>query len=236
MIVGSGIRSLVQMTPEATLSFKTADAVFIGASEEAWLKLSSIRSDSVDLRRFYMPGRSRQLIYENMCQAILKSVRRNQNVCAVFYGHPGFAVTASHRAIAIARSEGYRAEMLPGVSFLDCLCADLGVDLVEGLQVFEANHMLRNHQIPSVDLHTVISQLDVVGTHKFNSNSTSLRERKGKLVRYLLNFYEADQECALYEASDSLSRQFRVKRIRLANLASSANNGWMTAYISPPRI
>ena len=60
-------------------------------------------------------------------------------MCAVFYGHPGVFVNPSHRAVAQARAEGFRAAMLPGVSAEDCLFADLGLDPgAHGCQSYEA--------------------------------------------------------------------------------------------------
>lgn len=59
---------------------------------------------------------------------MLDEVRAGQNVVGVFYGHPGVLVTSSQRAIAIAKDEGYPAKMLPGISAVDTLWADLGVD------------------------------------------------------------------------------------------------------------
>ena len=59
---------------------------------------------------------------------MLQEVRLGKVVVGVFYGHPGIFVAPSHRAISIARAEGYEAKMLPAVSAEDSLYADLGVD------------------------------------------------------------------------------------------------------------
>lgn len=59
---------------------------------------------------------------------MLQEVRLGKKVVGVFYGHPGVFVSPSHRAISIARFEGYEAKMLPAVSAEDSLYADLGID------------------------------------------------------------------------------------------------------------
>ena len=61
-------------------------------------------------------------------KVMLNEVRAGHNVVGVFYGHPGVLVTSSQRAIAIARDEGYSAKMVSGISAVDTLWADLGVD------------------------------------------------------------------------------------------------------------
>ena len=52
---------------------------------------------------------------------MLSHVRKEENVVGVFYGHPGVFVSPSHRTLALARDEGYIANMLPGISAEDCL-------------------------------------------------------------------------------------------------------------------
>ena len=71
-------------------------------------------------------------------------------VVGVFYGHPGVFTDPSHRAVAIAPRAGIPAQMLPGVSALDCLCADLGIDIGEGSsQTFDATEMMMRARRPT---------------------------------------------------------------------------------------
>jgi hypothetical protein len=61
-------------------------------------------------------------------KVMLRYVRAGHNVIGIFYGHPGVFVSPAHRAIAIAREEGFKAKMLLGISAEDVLFTDLGVD------------------------------------------------------------------------------------------------------------
>lgn len=102
----------------------------------------------------------RILTYYQMAEAILHPVRQGQNVVAIYYGHPGIFVYARHRAIQIAHKQGLKAKMLPGVSALDCLFADLGVDpSYPGLQVLEATDFLLRKRKILTDGHFVLLQV-----------------------------------------------------------------------------
>lgn len=91
---------------------------------------------------------------------MLHPVRHGQKVVTIYYGHPGIFVYASHRAIRIALKQGLKAKMLPGVSALDCLFADLGVDpSYPGLQVLEATDFLVRNRKVLTDSHLVILQV-----------------------------------------------------------------------------
>lgn len=95
-----------------------------------------------------------------MAEAMLHPVRHGQNVVTIYYGHPGIFVYASHRAIQIAHKQGLKAKMLPGVSALDCLFADLGIDpSYPGLQVLESTGFLVRNRKILTDGHLVLLQV-----------------------------------------------------------------------------
>ena len=100
---------------------------------------------------------------------MLKEVRAGSKVVGVFYGHPGVFVFPSHRAIAIARQEGYQARMLPGISAEDCLYADLGIDPgITGCHMYEATDFLLHEKPVDKTGHLILWQVGVVGVLDFN--------------------------------------------------------------------
>jgi len=100
---------------------------------------------------------------------MLKEVRAGLDVVGVFYGHPGVFVSPSHRALAIAKAEGYRARMLPGVSAEDCLYADLCIDPSDpGCVTYEASDFLVRERPVNIHSHLVLFQVGCVGVADFN--------------------------------------------------------------------
>jgi hypothetical protein len=100
---------------------------------------------------------------------MLKEVRAGLDVVGVFYGHPGVFVNPSHRALTIAREEGYRARMLPGVSAEDCLFADLLIDPANpGCITYEASDFLLRDRPVSLYSHMVLFQVGCVGVTDFD--------------------------------------------------------------------
>src|ERR1700721_722299 len=124
VVVGSGIKSIGQFTLEAVAEIKRADRVFFGVADpstEAFILENN--PNAVDLYSLYDDGKDRHGTYVQMAEVLLREVRQGFYVVGVFYGHPGVFVNPSHRAISIARAEGYDAVMYAGVSEEDCLCA-----------------------------------------------------------------------------------------------------------------
>ena len=161
VVIGSGIKCVSQFTVEALGYLENADQVFYHVADPVTENyIRKINPNAKDLSVFYGNKKDRHETYIQMAEVMLYSVRRGQKVVTVYYGHPGIFVFASHRAIRIARKQGLQAKMLPGVSALDCLFADLGVDpSYPGLQVLEATDFLVRKRKVLTDGHVIILQV-----------------------------------------------------------------------------
>lgn len=236
VVVGSGIRAMHQMTNEARGSITSADKVFYAVCEpftEEWIKSTCpVRKDLCD---FYGEGKDRRESYREMIDAILGDVRGGLRVCAVFYGHPGVFVYPSHESIRIAREEGYRAVMLPGISAEDCLYADLGVDpAAHGCLSYEATDFLLSEHKLDPSCSVILWQVDCVGDPAYHEHGYDGRHVP-LLVETLMKFYEQDHTGSLYTAPMLGIGRSKVHPVQLGCLAEElrANPGFGTLYIPP---
>ncbi|CBS89320.1 SAM-dependent methyltransferase [Azospirillum lipoferum] len=200
-IIGSGIETMGFTIGDEEL-IRGADAVFFCVADPAtvvWLK--SIRPDAYDLYVLYDDTKVRYTTYMQMSEAMLHHVRQGKKVVAVYYGHPGIFVLSTHRCIMIARREGHKAVMRPGVCALDCLCADLGVDPCHpGMQTHEATDMLIRGRIPDTSLHVVLWQVGLIGEMGFRRRGY-INNNFSVFVEYLQKYYGDDYPVTHYIAS-----------------------------------
>jgi precorrin-2 methylase len=233
-VVGSGIKSVGHLTIEAQGWIRHADVVLYCVADpatEVWIKQNS--QYSIDLYQFYGNDKKRLDTYIDMADEMLKYVRKNKDVCGVFYGHPGVFVYPSHRAVQIAREEGYNAAILPAISALDCLFADCGVDpSSKGSQTVEATDMLLRKRKLTTDGHVVVWQIGCVGDLGFNFAGYDNRNLN-ILVDYLEEFYKPDHEVVHYQGSQYPMCPSVVERMRLDELRHAAVTGISTLYIPP---
>ena len=106
--VGLGMTLGSHLGPLARSHIEQSEVVFAGLSDgivEQWL--TRMHADVRSLQPLYREGKSRMQTYHQMVDAILTEVRAGKRVCGVFYGHPGVFAWAPHKAIEVARSEGY---------------------------------------------------------------------------------------------------------------------------------
>ena len=189
------------MTSEAAWAIERADEVLHLVTEPLtaqWIERTNPHSRS--LQGLYEPGKPRGETYAEMVEELLGPVRAGRNVCAAFYGHPGVFAQPGHEAIRRARAEGYAARMLPAVSALDCLVADLGIDPgTTGLQSYEATDFLMYRRRPDTTASLVLWQIGVVG--ELGYATAPRREHLALLVERLVRAYPSGHEVIVYEAS-----------------------------------
>jgi uncharacterized protein YabN with tetrapyrrole methylase and pyrophosphatase domain len=153
--------------------------------------------------------------------------------CLACYGHPGVFVYPSHEAIRRARSEGYEAKMLPGISSEDCLFADLGVDPgIHGCQSFEATDFLINNRTIDPRSSLVLWQIGVLGDSTFKKYFYDL-SAFSLLVERLQQIYPADHQVILYEAAVFPNCDPIIRPVPLYALSPVGLSAGFTLYIPP---
>lgn len=236
--VGTGMRMAGQMTPIALSHIETADVVIAAVPNifaRKWLQ--GVAKKYVCLNDHYedakIDGKNRRDTYRRMADTILTEVRAGKKVCAAFYGHPGIFACISHMAIAAARKEGYDAYMEPGISALDCLVADLGLDPgSHGLQSMEATQFMIYQRALDASAMLILWQIGIAGDltlKRFDTEPAHLQIVVDKLARD----YPLDHEVILYEAATYPLEQTRMEKIRLADLPQAALKQITTLVIPP---
>jgi hypothetical protein len=234
--VGVGMTLGSHITPLARSYIEKADVVFTALSDgiiELWL--ARMNPDVRSLQPLYKEGKSRAETYREMVDTMLIEVRSGKQVCGAFYGHPGVFALPPHKAIAIARAEGYRAHMEPGVSAEDCLYADLGFDPGRyGCQHYEASQFMFYRRRIDPSAYLILWQIGVAGDQSFTRFSTQAQYRK-VLVEILARDYDLSHEVILYKAVTLPMHQPRMERLPLGMLPDADIDMHATLVIPPAR-
>ena len=222
------------LTPLARSYIEKSDVVFAVMSDgivEKWIE--EMHPDVRSLQPLYREGKSRMQTYREMVEAMLAEVRAGKNVCGAFYGHPGVFAWPPHKAIEIARKEGFRAHMEPGISAEDCLYADLGIDPgTFGCQHFEASQLLFYKRRIDPTAYLILWQVGVVGDQSLARFSTGSAYRQ-VLVDVLARDYPMDHEVIIYRAVTLPIQTVRIERVTLREL-QEANIELQDTVVLPP--
>jgi hypothetical protein len=222
------------LTPLARSHIEQADVVFAGLSDGAvdrWLE--RMHRDVRSLQPYYAEGKSRMQTYRQWVELMMTEVRAGKRVCGVFYGHPGVFAWSPHKAIEVARAEGFEAHMEPGISAEDCLYADLGIDPGRfGCQHFEASQLLFYERRIDPSGYLVLWQVGLVGDLSLSRFSTGPAYRQ-VLVDLLNQDYPLDHEVIIYRAATLPIQKPEIRRIALRDLPATELTTEHTVVLHP---
>lgn len=234
-LVGTGYRIAGQITAEALACLRQAEKLFClvpNLTTCRWLE--SLNPSAESLLDAYEEGEERMEAYRRMVERMLAPVREGLRVCAAFYGHPGVLAFPCHEAIRQARSEGYPARMLPGISAADCLFADLGVDPgTDGCQMYEAGSFLYRRRRFDPTSPLILWQVGLIGVSTFHRAALWGPEGLRLLEEVLLRDYPRDHEVVVYEAPPFPVCPPKILRIPLSRLGQADVTGNSTLFVPP---
>lgn len=236
-IVGSGIKYISHLTTEAKAYIEQSDKVLYLVNEPAmqkWIQTTNPRAESLDELYFKYPLRLH--CYRAITDYILETLRQEQHVCVVLYGHPTVFSKPALDAVIQAKQEGYDARILPGISAEDCLFADLSIDPGScGCQSYEATDFLIHRRSFDSGSHLILWQvgsIGVLGFPKFHDNTKGANI----LLNYLLQYnYHPHHPVILYEAAQYPCFEPRIDKLPLEQLPKAQFSRISTLYVPPAR-
>lgn len=232
-VVGTGIEIGGQLTPQARAAFEDAEeALYLVGDGVAAAFLADLNPRARSLHALYESGKRRLEAYEAMVDEMLSPLRSGRSVCAAFYGHPGIFVYPGQEAIRRARVDGFEARMLPGISAIDCLWCDLGIDpALAGCQIYHATDFVVQRRLPDTAATLILLQINVIGQPAHLEQPDW--SRLPVLIEYLTEFYPAHHEVIGYEASPYPIAKPIVERAPLSALGGANLRPAMTLVVPP---
>jgi uncharacterized protein YabN with tetrapyrrole methylase and pyrophosphatase domain len=235
-VVGLGITGVHHITREAEGILRRCRRTFAADSTPGVLAyLRTVSPDVADLSGRFRPGVHRARSYQAIASDVVAAAVEQAPVCYATYGHPkmySYPTVLIQQAAAIL---DLRVRLLPGISFLDTLLADLGIDPgFDGLQLYEATDLLVRRRPLQPDVACVIAQAPTVA-NPVEGTSADAQANLVRLQDYLLGFYPAQHDVVIVTSRTHpllapLLQRTRVGQLAYA-LARTSQSG--TLYIPP---
>lgn len=230
-IAGLGMR-VGQVLPETIEILSASRKIFYLSHAPGVAELlGNCCNDVLDMRDFYINDVDRLSTYKRIAATVFDAAMQEPPVTFAVYGHPLVLSVPSKILLSLGPELGLSVRALPAVSSLDCLQADLGVDLVaDGVQMHEATDLLlyRRRLLPEVA--TILWQVGVMDVR----GERALAERLTHLRDWVCRYYPPDHAAVAVSSSvDATSgvEQFRFPLRELPDMAAYFHLG-TTLYIA----
>lgn len=202
-VIGTGIVAVRQLTHEVERALAGVNEILfldhgLGVKEH----FETICSVVTDLYpTSYREDEQRVRAYDRMTAAVLTAALDHPPVAFAVYGHPKIYVYPTIQISEAAKLLGLRVEVLPGISSLDTILIDLGLDPgIDGLQMYEATDLLLRDRPLQPDVPCLLWQIGPIESSLYSRRRSS-PDRFLRLQLHLLRFYPEAHEVTAVQSS-----------------------------------
>lgn len=234
-VLGLGLRCPEQVTQRAWKAMQQADQLFFISDhleKQSWL--AQLNPNYYDLMVHYGKGKLRRDTYQEMADKVLECLRAGKNAALLSYGHPLVFCDPSRLAIEQTQEEGFSLEILPGISSIDCLLADLRVDVQNfGMQIYEGHDLLLHGLKPDPKCSQIVFQVPSLGDNAGYWKPGRFRGFIRVLAEQLAEVYGWQHPAVLYFGSNSPGQANHIDTITLEQLPEAEMISEYTLWVPP---
>ena len=216
VIVDTGVVAVNHVTVEGYLSIQQCDRVlFLGADPvvEHWILTLNKNVESLNSLE----------TADEIVERMLDHIRAGLAICLAYHGRSALNAQVVREAIALSRRENFPSTIVPGVSALDCLFSDLGLDpLRNGCQIFSAEYLLEHRRLPDPSAALILAL----------NEDTACAE----LLELLRAEYGAEHEAIIYEPARYAVLEPVIRRAAIGSIGKDDLAGFSNLYMAPKNV
>jgi precorrin-2 methylase len=238
-IIGLGVSIPDHTTVEAYRVMESCARLYSIVQEPSllWLpKGAAEKVQVVNVLPMYTEGALRTDNYERVARTIIDSIREIKPVGYVTYGNPLSYDSVAQNVIRYAVQSGISFRVVPGISSIDTLLCDLGVDMAPGLQIYEASWVVAAQVNLRTDVATVLLQIGAFGSFRAYYRTPPSAASLVDLASYLTRFYPASHRVFLVRSSSLPDSSGNVRALDLKSLCAAQTEDILNASMYIPAL
>jgi hypothetical protein len=170
----------------------------------------------------YAEERPRVSAYRHIAARVMDAALDHPPVTFAIHGHPMVAAHPPFQILELAHALHVEVTVLPGISAIDGILADLRLDpVVHGMQMYEATDLLLRRRPLQPDVPAIIWQIGPLET-SLHSMRVSRPERFSRFIAHLRQFYPGGHEVAAIYCSPHPLMPPEILRFRLEDMGDYA--------------
>ena len=230
VVIGSGIKSLAHMSKEASIVMENSERLLYLVNDKISSDyIVSLQLNSTSLSELYFKYPNRKDAYSAITAKIISEYEQYSSLCVLLYGHPVFFADFALDAVLKIKEQGGNAIILPAISSLDSLLADLLINPGKhGVAIHDATELLVHEHCINVYSYLILYQVSSLGMNDYN-----ISIHLNVLKNYLLRFYPENQPIFIYSASQIPGTAFSLEIVKLKQFEQAPISHLSTVCISP---
>jgi len=236
-IAGLGLQTVCQVTREVEAAIRSSREVLYldtGVATRSFLETLCPRVAPL-YEESYSDQRPRVNAYEHIAARVIDAALDHPPVTFAIHGHPLVAAHPPFLILELANALDMRVAVLPGISAIDAILADLRLDpVVHGLQMYEATDLLLRRRPLQPEVPALIWQIGPLETC-LHSMAVSRPERFFRLIAHLRQYYPARHEVVAIYCSPHPILPPSILRFALEDMGEYAHriHAGFTLYVPP---
>jgi len=233
-LVGAGIAFPDHLTIQTIEILSRCEEIYTNLSDDQLQALPpDLRAKCVSIWSLYRDERDRTENYKDVTEAIIGRVMSLRPFGWMTPGHPLVFDSVSQALIKAGEERGWQVRVVPGISSLDTIFAEVGYDPANGLIVYEANALVKNNVPILPNLAALLLQPALFGTDRAHL-SGSWQPDLVPLRDYICQFHAPDHDCAFVWSSHSRDGRHKIWWCKLGGLESIPPEARGSTLFIPP--
>jgi hypothetical protein len=236
-IAGLGLQTVGQVTREVEQAIRSSREVLFldtGVATKSYLESLCPRVTSL-YEESYSDEGLRISAYEHMAVRVVEAALDHPPVTFAIHGHPLVAAYPPFLVLELANALELRVTVLPGISAIDAILADLRLDpVVHGVQMYEATDLLLRRRPLQPDVPAILWQIGPLETC-LHSMRVSRPERFSRFIAHLRQFYPPRHEVVAIYCSPHPVLPAAILRFAFEDMGEYAEeiHAGFTLYVPP---
>jgi uncharacterized protein len=220
-LLGTGVSLAQHLTTETLEILKLCRQICTNLTDWELSPLpEDLRAKCVSLSHLYADRRPRVENYNEVTRVVIETVEGGGPVAWLTPGHPRVFDSVSDALLREGRRRGWNVSVVPAVSCLDTLLAELDCDPANGLLVHDSTSLVMENVALLPSVATVLLQPGVFGSNLAQLSPNFTGTDLTRLRDHLLQFYSPEHRCTFVRSSTQPGQPHRISWILLRDLAS----------------
>jgi uncharacterized protein YabN with tetrapyrrole methylase and pyrophosphatase domain len=220
-MIGTGIQFPSHLSLQTLEIVARCEVVFTNLpSERLHLLPTDVRNRMHSLWHLYQPNRLRRANYADVVRAVLDGAQHRRPAAWLTFGHPMVFDSVTAALLEQGRAKGWTTQVVPAISTIDTLIADLEFEPASGLCVYEATVVVSQNIVLSAGVATLLLQPSAFQSNRAMPRPEDVVVQLAPLRDYLCKYFPPNHSCAFVRSANTDGEEPLITWSELRSIAA----------------